>query len=66
MTNATGANQDDIYHNAYGERVYPCRCGVTHSGDYAAEDYGHHNCIHHTVLLVAAEQAICRDCGANF
>jgi len=66
MTNATGANNPEQYFDVAGYRVYPCRCGVTHSGIFAAEDYAHHNCLHDTVLLVATEQAICQDCGASF
>ena len=53
------------------ERVYPCRCGQVHRGDYAAEDYNHHNCLHEATLigLPAGKnkiQAICPDCGMSW
>lgn len=48
------------------ERIFPCRCGETHNGEYAAEIYEHHNCFHHILLVLAKEQAICQDCGETF
>lgn len=52
---------------ADGEQVYPCRCGETHRGDYAAYDYGHHNCLHDCALLWLADRAvICPLCGASW
>ena len=54
-----------------GERVYPCRCGKTHRGDYAGYDFGHHNCLHEEVLLGLPVdkntiQAICPQCGMSW
>lgn len=54
-----------------GERVYPCRCGKTHKGDYAIYDFGHHNCFHESKLLGLpfdqnTIQAICPDCGKSW
>jgi len=56
-----------------GERVYPCRCGETHRGQYAAEERRHHNCFHseHIIILGPAAapdeyQGCCITCGATF
>ena len=54
-----------------GERVYPCRCGKTHRGDWAQEDFAHHNCLHEDSLMglpVNAQwiQAICTLCGMSW
>ncbi len=54
-----------------GERVFPCRCGKTHRGDYASYDYGHHNCLHEDRLLglYAGKknvQALCPLCGMSW
>lgn len=55
------------------EKVYPCRCGVTHSGDYAIETFNHHNCFHgpfwkmdKTPSPDGTEQIICSGCGEIF
>ena len=50
------------------QQVYPCRCGETHRGQYAAEDWAHHNCFHDDELLVDAgdDQAMCSLCGNVF
>ena len=70
MRNVTGdSNITEIYEN--GERVYPCRCGKTHRGDYALYDFGHHNCLHETNLLGIpikdnCIQAICPQCGMSW
>lgn len=55
---------------------YPCRCGETHTGDYAAYDYGHHNCFHDAQLIFIVGPAydsnwrtwsfMCPDCGKVF
>ena len=49
---------------------YRCRCGVTHFGAYAYEDWRHHSCLHAATLLLTAVpgedgpmQALCSDCG---
>lgn len=53
-----------------GEQVYPCRCGETHRGPYAAYTYGHHNCFHHASLVqIDAEMPddfMCPLCGEMF
>lgn len=49
-----------------GERVYPCRCGETHRGDYGATDWGHHNCFHDAPLWPIDGDPghfICASCG---
>jgi hypothetical protein len=35
----------------YGRVGIPCRCGLTHTGDYAEYDYAHCNCLHTDDLL---------------
>ena len=55
-----------------GKAVYPCRCGVTHRGDYALTDFLHHECLHEEPLLHIADlpdgtiQMCCPVCGADF
>jgi len=54
-----------------GERVYPCRCGETHKGEYALYEFAHHECLHETDLmgLPAGKnkiQAICPNCGMSW
>ena len=54
-----------------GKRIYPCRCGKTHRGNYAVYDFGHHNCLHETHLLGLPAgkdkvQAICPQCGMSW
>lgn len=51
-----------------GERVFPCRCGETHRGDYAEYDFGHHNCFHDEPLYPICEtgQLMCPQCGKVF
>ena len=53
-----------------GDGNYPCRCGKVHSGDYAFEDWHHHNCFHRSPLR-QVDPAIegyfcCLDCGEIF
>ena len=49
------------------KRVFSCRCGVTHRGDYAVYDFGHHECFHDSALFrLDDESAICPDCGKMF
>ena len=63
----TGSAANETIHLENGERVYPCRCGVTHRGPYAAFDYGHHNCFHDKPLLVLPDiDPMCPDCGETF
>lgn len=51
--------------------VYPCRCGVSHRGPYAAEDRNHHECFHGSLVLLdplgnQERQAMCTQCGEVF
>ena len=54
-----------------GERIYPCRCGKTHRGDYGLYEFGHHNCFHEADLIglpidKGEIQAICPLCGMSW
>ena len=50
-----------------GKQVYPCRCGEIHDGEYAAETYNHHNCLHNNKLLLLGNlQATCALCGKTW
>jgi len=67
MTSAIGTTH--IYEN--GERVWPCRCGKTHRGAYAQEDWAMHQCLHQADLMVSElsdgnYQVLCPDCGASW
>jgi len=66
---ATSANNPTA-HFENGVLVYPCRCGETHRGEYAAYDFGHHECLHDVRLIletVAAHPlAICPACGKSW
>ena len=71
MDKTTISNSPTIYLNSDGRRIYPCRCGEVHQGDYAAEDYNHHNCLHETDLWGEpidehTLQAICPECGMSW
>jgi len=48
--------------------IYPCRCGETHRGEYAAETYAQHTCFHATALiwLEYPDEAMCMGCGKVF
>lgn len=48
---SNASNSNMVAHFENGEQAYPCRCGETHRGEYAAYDYGHHNCFHDAILL---------------
>lgn len=46
------------------EQVYPCRCGDTHRGPYAAYDAAQHECLHDADLHeLAPDHLMCPDCG---
>ena len=55
-----------------GQQVYPCRCGETHRGEYAMEDFAHHNCLHEEKLLDWSDHGggerglLCPQCGQGF
>jgi hypothetical protein len=49
------------------ERVFPCRCGETHRGDYGHYDWAHHNCFHASGLHeLLPGYLMCPDCGLTF
>ena len=54
--------------NGKTEMTYPCRCGQTHRGEYAAEDYAHHNCFHQAPLVRIEEtgDVVCPQCGNSW
>lgn len=55
--------------NGTVEQSFPCRCGKTHRGPYAAHEYGHHNCFHDAPLKRLAPDTsdlICPRCGKTF
>jgi len=65
MAEASSCNQTFYFED--GRQVYHCRCGETHRGDYAAEDWNHHNCFHEDSLSkIADDQCMCIDCGLTF
>lgn len=56
-----------------GQRVYPCWCGETHRGAWAAETWSHHNCLHREPLVTLGPaqelgtiQTVCGLCGKVF
>ncbi len=61
---------ETVFIGSDGQREYPCRCGETHRGPYAAYDYGHHNCFHASPLQRVqcdwTDFLICGDCGQTF
>lgn len=61
----TGTDTYTSYFEA-GQQVYPCRCGKTHRGDYAYEDWNHHTCFHGPMWLIEEDQIICSQCGASW
>ncbi len=68
METKAGADNFSMNLGLDGKRIYPCHCGTIHEGDYAAEDWAHHNCLHeHEWMALPAGknrvQIICPDCG---
>lgn len=71
-------NNYAYYDSGTAQRVFPCRCGVTHTGERAVEEYAQHNCLHEGPLLCShfpeqegphgehCLQLICGDCGKVF
>lgn len=50
-----------------GRGIFPCRCGQTHTGDYALYDYMHHMCFHDAPLWDLGDgHFCCADCGKDF
>jgi hypothetical protein len=73
MTRTDTAQTNDTVHLEWTvgqepEPVYPCRCGVTHRGQYASYDYGHHNCPHRSIVAIDTMDGqlycLCDACGA--
>lgn len=61
----TSSSVATVFFDQTGQ-VYPCRCGVTHVGDYAPEDFNHHNCLHPGPLIMFADLSdiiMCDECG---
>lgn len=59
----------ETIHIENSERVYPCWCGETHRGPYAAYDFGHHNCLHREPLHRLSDDLldlVCPSCGQTF
>lgn len=56
--------------NALSVTTYLCWCGKTHDGEYALEDWSHHNCFHRDPLVLVHEDLpdywICMICGQTF
>ena len=66
MTITTSASNHTIWFEN-GEQVWPCRCGETHRGDYAAYDWIHHNCEHGPMWVMYDEALVrCSGCGAGW
>jgi len=63
----TGTTSDTTYLDEKGNEVFPCRCGEVHEGDYACEEYLHHECLHDTSLDdIGDGLVICMDCGRTW
>ncbi len=67
METKTGTNDLSTNIGLDGKHIYPCYCGAIHEGEYAAEDFAHHNCLHEAEWMawtVGKElQIICPLCG---
>jgi len=67
MTIETGTTNHTIWLDENGKQHFPCRCGKTHTGHYACEDYLHHECLHETELVdMGHRMVICMDCGKTW
>lgn len=66
---ATTANNATA-HFENGVQVYPCRCGETHRGEYAAYVFDHHECFHAVEMILETVAghplAICPACGKSW
>lgn len=68
---AAGTSSDTRYIED-GHEVFPCRCGKTHRGEYAFEDWNHHTCFHGHFWAFQLNDGdgtlylFCSDCGAAF
>ena len=60
----TTTTSHTIHLYAEGNEIFPCRCGETHKGPYAAYDYGHHECFHESHLVqLDPYYVLCQECG---
>ena len=69
-TTGTSATSSTL---VYGKPAYPCRCGETHTGPYAIQDYTHHNCLHDGPLVYylrevepESNDVMCPACGKTW
>ena len=63
----TGDTNITHYYDAKGNEVFRCRCGSTHTGDYACNEWLQHECLHESDLLVIGNGvAMCGDCGQTW
>lgn len=66
---STGATNQTIYVDTSGQ-YYPCWCGMIHRGEYAANDWAQHQCLHNGLLARLTDpdtsQLICVGCGKVF
>jgi len=71
----SGSENLTITQDSWGGVVYPCRCGLTHAGDYGFSDYMHHECFHDYPLWPVSGEGerpdkrahyICAGCGKDF
>ena len=66
-TQITSCAEEATIHMDGSERVYPCRCGETHRGEYGHYDYCHHICFHDAGLFRLADDSfVCVECGKPF
>jgi hypothetical protein len=66
QTVQTSSDADTIFVRD-GVVVYPCRCGVEHTGDYAIETQMRHECLHDCALLrLTADVVMCPLCAASW
>mgnify|MGYP001572363894 CR=1 FL=1 len=63
----TTKNSNYTRHIVDGEEVFPCRCGKTHQGFHAQEDWAMHECLHDDdLLLFDPAGVICPQCGQSW
>ena len=64
VRDVTGTTNYTMHLDENGVQVFPCRCGETHTGNYACEDYLQHECLHQTDLVdIGHGMFLCPDCG---
>lgn len=63
----TGTTSMTVIVSADGRAEHPCWCGETHRGEYAFEDWAHHNCTHRDPLMqLVTGVVVCPLCGRVF